>query len=162
MTLSFSACNSPSHEGLTNTWFTPKWMIDALGPFDLDPCTQTYRPFDTAIECWCEDRIDGLQAAWSGRVWLNPPYGRKTGEWLKKLAIHGNGVALVFARMETTWAAEAINDCHAVNFIRGRVKFLKMDGKPSTNGGTGSMLLAFGRGNAEKIRAIDGLIWSVK
>ena len=22
----------------SDEWYTPKWIIDALGPFDLDPC----------------------------------------------------------------------------------------------------------------------------
>jgi len=45
---SFLACDSVTHEGQTNTWFTPREILTALGPFDLDPCTQSFRPFDTA------------------------------------------------------------------------------------------------------------------
>lgn len=43
----------------------------------------------------------GLESPWIDRVWLNPPYGRETGLWLRTLAAHGSGIALVFARTET-------------------------------------------------------------
>ena len=46
--MSFFSCDSPSQTGKSNTWFTPKWILEALGEFDLDPCSQSFRPFDTA------------------------------------------------------------------------------------------------------------------
>lgn len=36
----------------SDEWYTPKWMIDALGPFDLDPCSPKQSPFDTASVHW--------------------------------------------------------------------------------------------------------------
>lgn len=30
------------------TWLTPKWIIDALGPFDMDPCVPDHMPWSTA------------------------------------------------------------------------------------------------------------------
>lgn len=156
----FIACDSVSHEGQTNTWFTPEKLIRDLGPFDLDPCTQSYRPFDTASRHFCEDLgRDGLADKWFGRVWLNPPYGRKINLWLNKLADHGNGVALVFARTETAWGQSIIKRADAVNFISGRIAFWKQDGKPVTNAGTGSMLLAFGAANVEAIKRIEGVVF---
>lgn len=34
----------------TDDWYTPRWLIDTLGPFDLDPCAapENVRPFPTA------------------------------------------------------------------------------------------------------------------
>ena len=34
----------------TDDWYTPQWLIDTLGPFDLDPCAspESVRPFPTA------------------------------------------------------------------------------------------------------------------
>ncbi|WP_223160903.1 phage N-6-adenine-methyltransferase [Salinicola aestuarinus] len=81
-------------------WLTPPSILEALGSFDLDPCSPVERPWDTASE-HLTLHDDGLSAAWRGRVWLNPPYGRETGLWLEKLAEHGDGIALVFARTET-------------------------------------------------------------
>ena len=159
---SFFACDSVTHEGQTNTWFTPREILTTLGPFDLDPCTQSFRPFDTAARHICEDQGgDGLAEAWAGRVWLNPPYGKVIGRWLGKLADHGNGVALVFARTETRWGQSMIGRADAVNFIAGRIGFLRADGKPVTNAGTGSMLLAYGAENVAAIRRIPGVVFQV-
>ena len=158
--ISFFSCDSVTHEGSTNTWFTPQYIIETLGPFDLDPCTQSFRPFDTASLHVCEDFGDcGLSKDWYGRVWLNPPYGKAILKWLKKLSTHGNGIALVFSRTETGWGQEMIAQADAVNFIKGRIAFVRDNGKPSTNAGTGSMLLAFGSENIEAIKRIPGVIF---
>ena len=62
-----------SGQGETNVWLTPRWVIDTLGPFDLDPCAApSPRPFDTARE-HVTFPDDGLAASWHGMVWLNPP-----------------------------------------------------------------------------------------
>lgn len=157
---SFFALDSVTHEGETNTWFTPQEYILPLGYFDLDPCTQTFRPFDTAAHHICEDKGEcGLTTPWFGRVWLNPPYGKSTGIWLRKLARHGNGIALVFARTETNWAQEIISKADAVNFLKGRIAFIRKDGKASSNAGTGSMLIAFGKHNVESIKTFSGVVF---
>src|SRR6185312_6793869 len=93
-----------SRVSLKDEWLTPPEIIDALGPFDLDPCAplESEAPWPTAAAHYTiED--DGLDPClpWSGRVWCNPPYGDNTGDWLRRLADHGNGIALIFARTET-------------------------------------------------------------
>ena len=41
--------------------------------------------------------MDGLSLKWEGRVWLKPPYSRPLIEqFVRKLAEHGNGIALLF------------------------------------------------------------------
>lgn len=160
MTLAYHACDPVSHQGMTNTWFTPKWITDALGDFDLDPCSQTFRPHNTALHHVCEDSgEDGLLAEWHGRVWLNPPYGRDIHKWLSRLCEHGNGIALVFARTETQWGQYGIRTAHAVNFVKSRIRFLRSDGSEATNAGTGSMLLAYGKRNVDSLSRVDGVIF---
>ena len=161
--LSFFAGDSVTHKGVTNTWFTPEYIIKPLGEFDLDPCTQTFRPYDTAKRHICEDNgEDGLLAPWDGRVWLNPPYGKSITPWLDKMAHHGNGIVLVFNRTETRWAQMALEFCDGVNFLSGRVAFIPSEPemrKSRDNAGTGSMLLAFGKENVESIRVHPGIIF---
>ena len=72
----------------------------ALGPFDLDPCSPILRPWDTAKYHYTVSD-NGFIKEWFGRVWLNPPYGRGMYEWMNKLAAHGNGIGLIFARTDT-------------------------------------------------------------
>lgn len=70
---SFTFTDPVSHNGETNTWLTPKWLLDELGEFDLDPCAAPEpRPFPTAKKMISEKDGCGLSAKWEGRVWLNP------------------------------------------------------------------------------------------
>jgi hypothetical protein len=138
-------------------WLTPPEIVCAFGPFDLDPCAPVNRPWPTAAHHYTEEH-DGLSRPWAGRVWMNPPYGPKTGAWLKRLAEHGNGIALVFARTETraffdyVWPA-----AHGVLFIRGRLKFHHVDGTQAAAAGAPSCLIAYGEENELALR--DSLRW---
>lgn len=80
----------------TDEWYTPKEIIDALGKFDLDPCAPV-KPLWQTAETMYNKNHDGLTKDWVGRVWLNPPYSRPLIEqFVRKLAQHGNGIALLF------------------------------------------------------------------
>ena len=130
----------------SDEWLTPPEIICELGPFDLDPCAPIVRPWDTAAQHYTK-RDDGLTKPWHGRVWLNPPYGRETGQWLARLAKHGNGVALIFARTETEMFVEHVwGQASALLFIHGRLYFRKVDGsKAAANCGAPSVLVAYGK-----------------
>lgn len=133
-------------------WLTPKYIIDALGAFDLDPCSPINRPWPTAKKHYTiED--DGLSQDWQGRTWMNPPYVNQTGKWLKKLSEHGNGIALIFARTETKMFFDYIWDkADAVLFLKGRLSFYNVDGtKGNSNTGAPSCLVAYGMDNAENL-----------
>lgn len=134
-------------------WLTPPQIINALWPFDLDPCAPWRRPWDTARHHYTM-RDNGLMQPWEGRVWLNPPYGRETGRWLEKLADHGNGIALIFARTETAMFFEQVwRKADAVLFIEGRLFFHYVDGSQATaNAGAPSVLVAYGQNNAEVLK----------
>ena len=82
----------------TDEWYTPKEIIDALGKSDLDPCAPVNPLWQTA-EIMYNKNQDGLTKKWIGRVWLNPPCSRPLIEqFVKRLAEHGNGIALLFNR----------------------------------------------------------------
>lgn len=142
-------------------WLTPPELVGALGPFDLDPCSPINRPWSTAAR-HLTINDDGLNAPWTGRVWLNPPYGNKTGIWLNRLRDHGNGIALVFARTETKMFHESVfGHASALLWMRGRIRFYNVDGsKPSYMAGAPSVFIAYGEENALALRTsgIDGWI----
>jgi hypothetical protein len=132
-------------------WLTPPEIIAALGPFDLDPCSPIKRPWPTAQEHYTiED--DGLHREWHGRVWCNPPYGNKTGQWLAKCARHQNAIALTFARTETRMFFDCVWPwAHAVLFLEGRIHFYHVTGKRGGAAGAPSILIAYGSANAERL-----------
>lgn len=126
-------------------WLTPPHILEALGKFDLDPCAPVIRPWATAAKHYSFNE-NGLAQPWAGRVWLNPPYGNKTGDWLNRLAGHGNGIALIFARTETSMFFEHVwRKAHALFFIEGRLHFHHADGRrAAANAGGPSVLVAYG------------------
>ena len=143
------------HHGpmLKDEWLTPPELVRALGEFDLDPCSPIERPWPTARKHYTI-LDDGLSQPWEGRVWLNPPYGKYTGDWLEKLADHGRGTALVFARTETIhWHRHVWPAGTAVMFLKGRINFYHVTGaRARKNAGAPSALVAYGREDAEVLR----------
>lgn len=131
--------------GKSQSHFTPRWILDALGPFDLDPCAGDPRPWDCAATNWTV-ATDGLSRRWGGRVWLNPPFDRYVvGKWVTRLADHGNGIALLHARTETDWFEPIWRRANVILFLGNRIKFCDVSGKEqSANSGAPVVLAAFG------------------
>ena len=100
---------------------------------------------------------DGLKKEWFGRVWLNPPYGKDTPFWIRRMIEHGDGVALVFSRTDAAWCQEAMRACTAMLFVNGRIQFtpgLENQHKVSRCG-AGTVLFAFGTESAEALKRMS-------
>jgi hypothetical protein len=133
------------NNGQFDAWLTPPEIVNALGPFDFDPCAApSPRPWDTAT-VHIALPTDGLAIPWAGRVFLNSPYGDKIGLWLEKMARHGYGTALTFARTETdAWQRWVWPFAKAVLFLAGRIHFRLPDGtRAAGNAGGPSALIAY-------------------
>lgn len=151
-----------SHSADTTTWLTPPSVLAELGPFDLDPCAApSPRPWPSA-DRHLELPTDGLAADWGeDKVWCNPPYGAETWAWLAKLAAHpGGGIALIFARTETSgFVREVWGKATGILFLHGRLHFHHADGRRAlSNSGAPSCLVAYGDWAAERLQtsALDG------
>lgn len=132
----------------TVEWYTPELVFQALGlTFDLDVCAPPGGlPWIPATRSFSK-ADDGLSQDWSGqRVWMNPPYGRGIEQWMRKLARHRDGIALVFCRSDTAWWQEAIRQADAVCFIRGRLSFIQGMNRtqPPGRSPAPSVLMAYG------------------
>lgn len=136
----------------SDTYITPKWLIDALGTFDLDPCTPPVMPWQTAGKRYTKED-DGMIQPWFGRVWLNPPYGREAVIWNRKLSTHGNGTSLLLARTETAdWFEAVWPTAHSILFLKGRIYFHDVTGKRlPANCGAAPVLVAYGENNTEAL-----------
>lgn len=157
-----------SHERIANgteEWLTPPAIIRALGTFDLDPCAPVVRPWDTAARHYTI-HDNGLTKNWGGRVWLNPPYSNQAIRWMRRMAAHGNGIALLFARTETKMFFETVWDAaDAILFMRGRIVFHYVSGAPALNSaGAPTCLIAYGKSNVDALSAsgIDGKLILLK
>lgn len=140
-------------------WLTPPWLLQRLGGFDLDPCAPIQRPWDTAKQHYTINDDDGLKQPWHGRVWCNPPYGLEAAAWLKKLADHGNGIALIFARVETRMFEELVwGRASALLFLTGRLFFHHADDtRAVANAGAPSVLVAYGTQNAKTLSLLTDI-----
>lgn len=113
----------------TQEWATPQDLFDRLNSefkFTLDPCCT-----DENAKCvrHYTELDDGLSKDWAGEVvFMNPPYGRTIGKWVKKARNESakfrgaTVVALLPARTDTAWWHDYVIN-YEVRFIRGRLKF---------------------------------------
>lgn len=111
-------------------WATPKDFFDKVNAefrLELDVCATTQ---NAKLPNYITPERDALKLPWTlrngNRCWMNPPYGREIGKWMKKAyeeSLHGAlVVCLVPARTDTKWWHDyAVKG--EIRFIRGRLKF---------------------------------------
>lgn len=135
----------------THDWLTPPDLLSRLGEFDMDPCASQFQPWRTAaVQYTISD--DGLSRPWCGRVWCNPPYGPHAEKFLRRMAAHGNGVALIFARTETkAFQQWCWRSAHGMLFMAGRIRFRLPGGGTAGPAGAPSVLIAYGHNNVEAL-----------
>jgi site-specific DNA-methyltransferase (adenine-specific) len=112
----------------SNEWTTPQNFYIKLNDefnFTLDPCC-TKESAKCKKYYTIED--DGLSQDWSNeRVFMNPPYGREIGKWIKKAYEESKKSAIVVclipARTDTRYWWDFIFPYAEVRFIKGRLKF---------------------------------------
>lgn len=111
----------------SDEWATPPEIVKALGKFDLDPCA-TER--SAKAPTFFTKEQDGLKRDWFGRVWCNPPYSQPAlYRFCEKMAEHGNGILLIFARTgNKVWQEIIFPKATAILFLRKRVQFIDNQG----------------------------------
>ncbi len=110
----------------TDLWATPQTFFDKLNSefgFDTDVCALA-----SNAKCakFFTPEVNGLTQEWEGVCWMNPPYGRGIGMWLKKAYESSQKgatvVCLVPSRTDTQWWHDYCMKGE-VRFIKGRLKF---------------------------------------
>ena len=102
---------------LSPHWATPKWLYEDLDKefgFDFDPC-----PLNSTK--------DNLNSNWGYVNYINPPYGRTIGLWIKKAYCESlqrkTCVMLLPSRTDTKWWHDYVMKANEIRFIKGRLKF---------------------------------------
>lgn len=111
----------------SDEWATPQAYFDEVNAefgFDLDVCAL---PSSAKCERYFTPEVDGLAQEWTGRVWMNPPYGRVLGAWMAKAYESAQTTAdvvvcLVPARTDTRWWHDFAMRGE-VRFVPGRLRF---------------------------------------
>jgi len=116
-------------------WQTPWWLFNELNAeyrFNLDAAATAgsalcYRYLGPGSR-WGKDAL--AMDRWPGvSIWLNPPYGRGVGRWVRKAYEESRGaggkvvVVLVMARTDTRWWHDYAMKASRIMFVRGRLKF---------------------------------------
>ena len=113
----------------SDEWETPQDLFDKLNKefnFTLDPCA-TKDNHKCNKYYTIED--DGLSKDWSGEtVFVNPPYGRSIGKWVKKCYeeyLKGTTVVMLIpSRTDTKWFHQYIYNKTEFRLLKGRLKFV--------------------------------------
>lgn len=117
-------------------WRTPADVVELLhvlwegGP-DLDPCAAPDHAHSLAkvnLVGPAGSEADGLARPWTGRVFVNPPFG-ELSEWMSKAVaeheLHGAEVVVLLpARTDTRYWHDLVVKADAVCFWRGRMTFV--------------------------------------
>jgi len=120
----------------TDLWSTPQDLFDKLNAefcFSFDVCATIG---NTKCEKYFSPHINSLTHPWVEvatrfgmplNFWMNPPYGREIGKWIKKAyeesQLGATVVCLLPARTDTAWFWDYIQGKAEIRFIRGRLKF---------------------------------------
>ncbi len=117
----------------TDMWETPQDLFDRLHAthgFTLDVCATSE---NAKCAKFLTPQMDGLTVDWKDNIcWMNPPYGREIGKWVKKAweatqpdwqHEGAKVVCLLPARTDTRWWHSYIIPYGKIEFIKGRLKF---------------------------------------
>jgi phage N-6-adenine-methyltransferase len=119
-------------------WGTPQFLFDELHSefgFTLDACADST---NKKCQIYFDKETDALSKSWHGRVWMNPPYGRGIGDWVKHAYEQvqcGNAeivAALVPMRSETKWFQDYGMKAAEMRLLNKRLTFETPPGAEST------------------------------
>jgi len=111
----------------TDDWETPAdffSMLDTEFHFTLDVCASAS---NSKCPRFFSTDDNGLSQSWSGVCWMNPPYGREIGEWVRKAYEESQRgatvVCLIPARTDTAYWHDYVMRSSEVRLVRGRLHF---------------------------------------
>lgn len=133
---------------------TPLSLFDKLNAefyFQLDPAATRENHL---CKKWFAKKDNGLIQIWDRPTFVNPPYGREIGEWVKKAYLETMvaeicpvAVLLLPARPDTRWFHDFCWKSHQIRLIKGRIKFIGAKNSAPFP----SMLVIFLRGNKSPV-----------
>lgn len=118
-------------DSVRQDWPTPQALFDGMNAefgFTLDAAASSE---NTKCVAYIDEASDALKQDWGANiVWLNPPYGAKSGtlkDWVEKSydssCKGATVVMLIPARTNTNWFHDICLAKGEVRFVRGRPKF---------------------------------------
>ena len=118
-------------------WYTPPALIEAsrlaLGAIDLDPASCEVAQEVVKADRYFTIEDDGLARKWAGRVFMNPPYSRKSGkhEFIKRAAEYYKSgevkaaIIVLSYDFSASWFDPLQDIWSSLCLMKGRVQFYK-------------------------------------
>jgi hypothetical protein len=107
-----------------------------MGIIDLDPASCSIANATVKATKYYSMEDNGLNKAWSGHVWMNPPYcSALIGLFADKLIKHyaegdiEEAIVLVNNATETAWFNRFVSSSSAIVFPRKRIRYETAHGK---------------------------------
>lgn len=129
----------PSPLRKSDEWYTPPAVIAlvrrVLGTIDLDPASCAYaQKHVVRATVWYDREANGLERAWLGRVFLNPPYssplvGQFTGKLVEEFDAGRvkEAICVVNNATDTKWFKRLFD--RFASCFTGRIRFYRSDRK---------------------------------
>lgn len=109
--------NKVMYSSMSQHWSTPRVLYDALDAefhFNDDPCP-------------LHGKEEGLSRPWGSSSFVNPPYGKVIGVWIREAMIQASLgkliVCLIPSRTDTRWWHDYVMKATEIRFLKGRLKF---------------------------------------
>ncbi|MEQ8927930.1 MAG: DNA N-6-adenine-methyltransferase, partial [Fulvivirga sp.] len=142
----------------SDAWFTPKVYTDmareVMGEIDLDPFSNAYANQRIKAKRYFDSESDAFRQTWfkkQGRVFMNPPYGRKIVDAAVELFLSNwnskkisQGIVLVNNATETRWFQALLHESAALCLPHHRIAFENDDGKNISGNTRGQAFLYYG------------------
>lgn len=153
-----------------NEWYTPSEYVEvarkAMGSINTDPASSEIANKTVKADAFYSIEDDGLTKEWKGNVWMNPPYAQpiiqQFCDKLRQEIEHGNtkqACVLVNNATETAWLQGLLDFADAVWFIKGRIKYINVDGEQANSPLQGQCMLYFGENVQQFISACNGIVY---
>lgn len=154
----------------SNEWYTPAAFIDAarlvMTTIDVDPASNETAQEHIQAGVYYTKKTNGLEQAWQGNVWLNPPYGDPL-PWIEKLlaevqAGHATqAVLLVNTANSPQWSRHLWHSSFIVCMLDRRVRFWRPDRTEAKGTAQDQMIWYIGE-NADAFRRVFGVFGALR
>ena len=113
-------------------WETPDDFFELLNDefkFTLDVCADKN---NTKCKRFITKEMNAFKKSWEGEIcWMNPPYGKEIGNWMKKAYEESRKgctvVCLIPSRTDTKYWHDYAMKAKEIRFVKGRLRFVGAD-----------------------------------
>ena len=118
----------------SNAWYTPEWLVkiirEVLGSIDTDPASCDIAQSIVNAGKYYTKENSGLDKAWNGNVFMNPPYSRELypvfvnvflQQWLQNTI--NQGIVLTRNNTDTKATQSLLHQCDNALFLNERIVF---------------------------------------